>query len=250
MKRLIVIVFLIGQSVYGQNVNIPDSIFKSYVLNKCDTSSDGNVQLGEANLMDSLVIESMGISDLTGIETFTNLFWIQCGGNNISSINTTNNIALEFLHCNGNQLTSIDVSDNPTLSYLECRNNQLIELDFRNGNNSEMYLDTRDNSNLTCISVDDVSIANSSIYYYRDSVTNYNIDCTVGIKENIDYSSSFHIQNNLLSSDIDGHISIYDITGKLILISESPTSFYIKNGLHLIQIETKENIITHKVFIK
>lgn len=36
---------MIGQSVYSQNVYIPDPISKIYVLSKCDTSNDENIQI-------------------------------------------------------------------------------------------------------------------------------------------------------------------------------------------------------------
>lgn len=175
---------MISQSAFSQDVNIPDPIFKSYLLSKCDTNNDGDVQMNEAILIDSLVIEGMGISDLTGMETFSNLFWIQCGGNDITTMNTSNNPNLVFIHCNGNQITSIDVSNNPLLSYLECRNNDLTVLDFRNRDGSFVpYLDTRNNENLLCISVDDTSYAYSSLYFFRDSTTHYSTDCTLGIEE-------------------------------------------------------------------
>lgn len=186
MRKYLVLIFWISQSIaFSQNVNIPDTIFKSYVLSKCDTNNDGNVQINEAVLIDSLTIESMGISDLTGMEYFSNLTWIQCGGNNISTMNTSNNPNLKFIHCNGNQINSIDVSNNPLLFYLECRDNELTALDFRNrGNGSLPYLDTRNNENLLCVSVDDPAYAYSSLYFFRDSTTAYNTNCSVGIEEN------------------------------------------------------------------
>lgn len=245
---------MISQSVYSQNVNIPDPIFKSYVLSKCDTSNDGNVQIEEANLMDSLVIESMGISDLTGIEYFSNLLWIQCGGNNISTLNTSNNPALEFIHCNGNQLTSIDVSNNPVLYYLECRANQLSALDFRNGNSvSYLYLDTRNNQNLLCVSVDDTSFANSSIYFYRDLWTSYNNDCTVGIEENTLSNLSLYPNPTTRTINIDlGELktgvkaTLTNSLGQVILTQQFESTDIINldigapTGIYFLQIETTE----------
>ena len=185
MRRILILTLLTSQVAYSQLVNIPDSIFKSYVLSKCDTNNDGNVQMNEAVLIDSLVIEGMGISDLTGMENFSNLIWIQCGGNNISTMNTSNNPNLRFIHCNGNQLNTIDVSDNPFLFYLECRDNELTALDFRNRSGGALpYLDSRGNVNLFCVSVDDTSYAYSSIYFFRDSTTHYSTICSIGIEEN------------------------------------------------------------------
>src|SRR5690349_7248415 len=38
-------------------------------------------------------------------------------------------------NCNGNQLTSLDLSNNPTLTALLCQNNQLVSLELGNCSN-------------------------------------------------------------------------------------------------------------------
>jgi hypothetical protein len=186
MRKILILALLTSQFANSQIVNIPDSIFKSYVLSKCDTNNDGNVQIIEASLIDSLLIQNMGISDLTGMEHFINLIWIQCDGNSISALNTSSNPSLRFVVCVGNQITSIDVSNNPLLYYLDCRNNKLNALNFRNRSSGSIpYLDTRNNQNLFCVSVDDSIYADSSLYFFRDTWTNYSTNCSIGIEENI-----------------------------------------------------------------
>ena len=61
------------------------------------------------------------------------------------------------MQCGGNQLTILDVSNNTALTYLNCSYNQLISLDLRNGNNMQMGFDCTNNPNLECINVDDVA---------------------------------------------------------------------------------------------
>lgn len=252
MKHFLIFTYLITQTLYSQNITIPDPIFKSYILTKCDTNNDGNVQLNEANLIDSIIIESMGISDLTGMEFFASLSWIQCGGNNISILNTYNNPALKFIHCNGNQIVNIDVSNNPLLYYLECRYNQLISLDFRNRNNGIIpYLDTRNNQNLLCVSVDDTLIANSSIYFYRDVWTNYSTNCTLGIEEDL-YSNISMYPNptsgnftlDLKDYKSDFKVTITNNLGSVILIKSfvalDKVKLYLSapSGIYYLKIET------------
>jgi hypothetical protein len=256
MKRFLVLAFLTSQITYGQIVNIPDSIFKGYVLSKCDTNNDGNVQMNEAILIDSLVIESMGISDLTGMEYFSNLSWIQCGGNNISTMNTSNNPNLKFIHCNGNQINSIDVSNNPLLFYLECRDNDLTALDFRNRSTGSLpYLDTRSNENLLCVSVDDPAYAYSSLYFFRDSTTLYSTNCSVSIEENSFSNVSvypnptkgfIHVDLGVLQKNVTARMT--NSVGEVIFtVNSKSTDFFhfdldIPTGIYFLQIENSEGV--------
>ena len=254
MRKLIILALLISQSVYCQIVNIPDSIFKSYVLSKCDTNNDGNVQINEASLIDSLIIYNMGISDLTGMQYFSNLYWIQCDGNNISTLNTSNNPSLRFVVCVGNQITSIDVSNNPLLFYLDCRDNELSALDFRNRSiGSTPYLDTRSNENLLCVSVDDTAYAYSSPYFFRDSITHYSTNCSIGIEENILPNISLYPNptTGSINVEIGEHraslmTTITNNLGSVILTQAFESSDFIHleisapAGIYFLQIETSE----------
>jgi len=265
MKRLLILASLTSQISFGQIVNIPDSIFKGYVLSKCDTNNDGNVQLNEASLVDSLLISNMGISDLTGMEDFPNLFWIQCDGNSISTLNTSGNPDLRFVVCVGNQISSIDVSNNPLLYYLDCRNNQLNSLDFRNRSAGSIpYLDTRNNQNLLCVSVDDVAYAYSSQYFFRDSTTAYSTNCSVSIEENsfLNVSvfpnptkGSVHVDLGELQKNVTARMT--NNTGEVIFTvnSESTDFFHFDlnapTGIYFLQIENSEGEIrTIKVLKK
>ena len=70
-----------------------------------------------------------GITDLTGIEGFADLNDLRCNGNQLTSLDLSNNIALTYLVCSWNQLTSLDLSNNIALTYLRCGDNQLTSLD-------------------------------------------------------------------------------------------------------------------------
>ena len=69
------------------------------------------------------------ISDLTGIEHFTALEYLDCGSNLLTTLDVSANTALESLDCGNNQLTTLDVSKNTALKYLSCEGNQLTTLD-------------------------------------------------------------------------------------------------------------------------
>ena len=165
----------------AQIVNIPDANFKAKLLQasptqtiaynsvgskiKIDTNNDGNIQLSEALNVYQLFVNSASISNLTGIESFTNLRTLSCDSNQLTSlnvspltnikslsfkfnqlatINLTALINLETLNCNNNQLTSLDVTGNLNLKTLSSYNNDIANLNVTN-NNSLTSLDCNSN---------------------------------------------------------------------------------------------------------
>ena len=89
-----------------------------------DNVIDGKVLTENINNVDSLHIYYRGITDLTGIEGFTSLTSLRCGGNNLTSLDVSKNIALTQLFCISNQLTILDLSMNTALSDLKCDDNK------------------------------------------------------------------------------------------------------------------------------
>lgn len=63
---------------------------------------------------------------------FTALRDLQCGNNQLTSLDVSNCVNLEVLDCSKNRLTSLDVSKNLNLGYLYCRGNQISRLDLTN----------------------------------------------------------------------------------------------------------------------
>ena len=122
---------------FGQNVYIPDAIFKSYLVNNplININGDGEIQVSEAiAYTGGISCGYANISDLTGIEAFTALDYLNCRDNQITSLDVSNNTALTYLRCNDNQLTSLDLSNNTGLTQLYCETNLLECLNIKNGN--------------------------------------------------------------------------------------------------------------------
>jgi Leucine-rich repeat (LRR) protein len=131
MKRILILLCLPLMTL-GQNVNIPDANFKAYLVwnTAINTNGDTEIQVSEANSFGGTIYcDNMGISDLTGIEDFTNLEYLDCSYNLLTSIGLSQNTALTELSCSENYLTSLDVSQNIVLNNLFCRGNQLTSLD-------------------------------------------------------------------------------------------------------------------------
>jgi len=83
-----------------------------------------------------------------------------------------------LLYCTNNQLTALDVSQNEQLVTLVCSDNQLTSLNIKNGNNTNFsYFDAKDNPNLSCVEVDDVTYANAILSSGINGVTVFSEDC-------------------------------------------------------------------------
>src|SRR5690554_5060658 len=85
-----------------------------------------------------------------------NLISLRCGSNQISNLDLSQNIMLQYFILDYGTLDQLDVSLNANLKQLSCRGNQLESLNVKNGNNTNFqYFNALENPNLTCIEVDD-----------------------------------------------------------------------------------------------
>ena len=119
-----------AESVEINETNFPDAIFRKYVADNFDKDGDGVLSAEEIAAVTELNIDACGISDLTGIEYFTDLAFLNCNKNNLTALDVSNNTALQALWCYNNQLTSLDLSNNTALEQLYCTENKLSTLDL------------------------------------------------------------------------------------------------------------------------
>ena len=125
-------VFL-SASLFGQNVYIPDANFKANLVgnSQINTNTDTEIQVSEASSFSGTIYcMSANIADLTGIEAFTSLTELNCGYNQLTSLDVSQNIGLTTLYCGNNQLIVLDVSQNIGLTILGCPTNHLTSLDI------------------------------------------------------------------------------------------------------------------------
>jgi len=137
--------------VTAQNVYILDPNFKNALVNHhiiyaaededdipgelIDLDGDGEISIEEAEAFDGyLLCFFQNISDLTGIEAFPNIKWLDCSINNLTTLDISNNLALELLDCSYNfQLSDLDLSNHTALKFLNCSVNfQISDLDLSN----------------------------------------------------------------------------------------------------------------------
>jgi len=62
----------------------------------------------------------------------TDLTYINCASNGLTSLAVNGCIALEELTCHNNQLSSLDLSNNTALTFLDCSNNPITSLNVSN----------------------------------------------------------------------------------------------------------------------
>lgn len=212
MKKTLLSIITFTTLSFGataQNVNIPDANFKAYLVGNSaiNTNADTEIQVSEAvAYTQSIDCSGLGISDLTGIEEFTNLTQLNFFGNNISTLNISANSNLTLLNCGDNNLTNIDVSGILGLSNLNVSLNSLTYLDLSSninlnsffciGNDLEILnmkniststltsFFATSNPNLNCIDVDDVS-ASTIAWTNIDAGVSYSLNCQVDLVTSI-----------------------------------------------------------------
>lgn len=110
---------LLALNMEAQTVNIPDANFKNYLLGNTaiNTNSDTEIQTSEALAVTHLVLHGKSIADMTGIEAFTNLTYLDCDSNQVTSLNLSANTLIDTLACAHTPLTG--TFDASTLNSLE-----------------------------------------------------------------------------------------------------------------------------------
>lgn len=135
IKTMVIIICSLGFTLIApaQNVFIPDSIFKAALTGNANinTNGDGEIQMSEAAVYSGWIdVPGLNIADLTGIEAFPLIPYLDCRNNNLSALNVTSNTVLTRLYCGGNSITALDVSANTALTDLLCEINALTSLDI------------------------------------------------------------------------------------------------------------------------
>lgn len=171
MKKTMLSIFtLLALSVNAQNVTIPDINFKSALLanNAININGDTEIQLSEANsYTGSIVLSFSVVSDLTGLEEFTQLYELDMYGGGLSTIDLSQNVNLEKLRIfgYGNQpiisLNTIDVSDNTLLTHLTVQVTSITSLDL-SANTLLEYLNVQQDSLLTSLDISNCSVLNTA----------------------------------------------------------------------------------------
>ena len=132
-----------------KRVDIPDENFRAYLKEIVPKAfPEGGEQLDANHLivrqLEKINVNKKGIKTLEGIEYFTGLKTLFCTGNQLTSLDVSQNTALTSLYCYKNQLNRLNIKGSKALTGLWCNNNQLTSLDV-NQNTALTKLSCHDN---------------------------------------------------------------------------------------------------------
>ena len=188
---------------------IPDSNFEQKLI---DLGIDldgknGKVLTSSIAVINDLNVQLSEINDLTGIEGFASLQYLNCQFNNLTTLDLSGNLNLIELYCHGNVMTSLNVSANAELTTLQTNKNKLTDLDVSK-NTKLVYINTSENAlktlnlkngnntnfegallfknpTLNCIMVDNPTFASTSGAFFKDETATYSSSCSLGIEESV-----------------------------------------------------------------
>ncbi len=112
--------------------NFPDSHLRNYVKENFDKDNDGKLTPAEIFSITWIDVYESGVTSVKGIENFPFLVYLNCGSNNLTTIDVSHNPLLKILQCFENKLTSLNVTNNKELDSLDCSGNMLKTLNLKN----------------------------------------------------------------------------------------------------------------------
>jgi uncharacterized repeat protein (TIGR02543 family) len=230
-----------AQDIAIDATNFPDVNFRGYVMSLDD--GDGVLSPVEISEITEINVSHSGIFDLKGIEFFTALTELNCGGNLLTALDVSANTLLVTLECFSNQLTVLDVSKNIALEFLDCTYSQLNALDV-SGNNALQTLYCKTN-HLTEL---DISY-NSALKI---------LDCQYNLLTSLDASKNTTLEelncnnNELTALDVSKNIALEELncynnqlTALDVSKNTSLQSLYCDNN-RLVSLDISENTATLK----
>jgi len=198
-------------------VPVPDSTFEALLVARnidTDGQVNGRITKADAQAVTRLIMDDESLTDLTGIEAFTNLIELDCSDNNLTSLDISENILLQKLDCNTNALSSLNVDANTNLIELNCSDNNLTSIDISNnisltsfvcGSNTLNTIDLSNNTNLERLNLYNIGITtldlsnNTNLIVVRVHKNNLTA-LDISANPNINYL--FCSDNNLSSLNI------------------------------------------------
>ncbi len=237
-KKLLMIVasVLLGLgsvTLNAQSIYIPDDNFEQYFISLgYDNALDNYVNSASVNWMTSLNIGFRSITDLTGIQDFTNLQSLYCFGNSITSLTLKNMPNLTTIDCSDNLIETLDVSGLTSLTTLYCGDNNLKSVNLTGCSNLNEFLcfknslttlnlsgltslssfDCTQNTSLACIQVNNVAAADANSNWKKDALASYSLAC---VTPKFTYVPDDKFENGLIVLGYDNVLDNYVNTANI-----------------------------------
>ncbi|MGL1886774.1 MAG: T9SS type A sorting domain-containing protein [Reichenbachiella sp.] len=252
-------------------VAIPDIKFEQRLIqNNHDHILDGYVYKKVTESIETLVLSSSGIVDLKGIEAFTSITSLHCTGNNLKTIDLSNNTELLNLYSSSINLTnltfynpsnirrlsissinstSLDLSSFTSLKQFSCSNSNLTSLDLSKNVNLESLNLQKDN--ITSIDLSK-NVNLERLILSSNNITSIDLSKNVNLEKldlyynkitSIDLSKNVNLEELILSSNNFTSLDISKNTSltKLYINWGSLTNLDVSSNINLTSLDTKYN---------
>ncbi len=238
-------------SGYCNYTAVPDVNFENALeaLGYDDISSDGQVPTALIEVIASLDVSNQSISDLTGIEDFTDLIDLTINDNTLTNLDVSNNGNLHTLNFDNNDVANLVLGTNTNLSEVSGRYNQLTSVDVSANagltnlnlrNNTFATVDVSNNTNLTVLNLNSTGITTIDITNNTNLSHVYLSDNSL---TSLDISQNPLIENiNLTNNDLTT-IDVSNLTALRILrlSGNSLTALDLTSNVALTQVECADN---------
>ena len=222
--------------------NFPDANFRDYVKTNFDTTADDVLTESERERVKEMDVSWKEISDLTGISYFTQLTSLNCGVNDLTTLDVSKNTELTTLKCYTNMLTTLDVSNNTKLTDLNCSSNQLTTLNL--SSNTELtslncqsnYLIALDINNNTKLTV---------LHCYSNNLTTLDVDNNTNLIElrcDSNNLTTLNLSNNTNLTHLwcdSNNLTALDVSNNTKLVSLRCTS----NALNALEVNKNTELV-------
>lgn len=235
--------------------SIPDPNFEQALIGlgiDSDGIINGQMFTADASGVTSLNVNSKSISDLSGLEAFTELIILDCQNNNLTTLELNTNTHLTTLYCNANQLITLDVSNNIALIEIQSNSNQIASLDVSNntalesllcGWNLLSTLNISNNINLTNLGCNSNQLTSLDISNNTDLLT---LNCGINQLSNLNVSNNIALTylscntNQLTTLDVSNNSALLSI----ICNGNQLSSLDISNNISLESLRCYDNQLT------
>jgi len=173
-----------SENCHYNEIYIPDDAFEQALIDagydyEGTDSLDDYVPNKKIITTTSLNLNRKGIVDLTGLDAFKNLTFLNIENNEIENLELSTHLKLKKLYCSNNKLTNLDLSKNDLIVELNCASNSLTIIDLSyNLLLSELNIDENPISDLDLQNHESLKILKSSRteIAYLDLANNINLE--------------------------------------------------------------------------
>ncbi len=231
----------------------PDEAFRNFVKSKIDVNpSDGKLSAEEIAATKTVNCKDMNIKDLTGIEYFTSLQYINCSCNELTTLDLSRCPDLVYLYCFENQLESIKLNENVNLQQVYCQDNKLTSLDLKGSTKlTELHCNNNELTSLEVSRCPNLLDLNLSGNLVRDLYLTRNTKLTsLSLADNLvillDLSDNMSLTylncsyNRLVSLDVSGHTALKKLYCQL----NSLTKLSLSSCTNLTEVDCSSNYLT------